>query len=97
MLEHLTVLQVRSTVGEMCRASSRFVYATTRFHPEPEALLDLTTDFEIDPTHITLLSKDFVRMLFVLEGFAAAPTSSSGWTGAARSACSSTSALPASG
>jgi len=69
VLEHLTVLQVRRTVAEMCRASSRFVYATTRFHPQPEALLDVTTDFETDPTHITLLAKDFVRMLFVLEGF----------------------------
>lgn len=69
VLEHLTVLQVRRTVGEMCRASSRFVYVTTRFHPQPGTLLELTTDFETDPTHITLLPKDFVRMLFVLEGF----------------------------
>lgn len=69
VLEHLTVLQVRRCVAEMCRASSRFVYATTRFHPAPDTLLDLTTDFETDPTHLTLLAKDFVRVLFVLEGF----------------------------
>lgn len=69
VLEHLTVLQVRRTVAEMCRASSRFVYVTTRFHPRPGALLDLATDFETDPTHITLLAKDFVRTLFILEGF----------------------------
>lgn len=69
VLEHLTVLQVRQTVAEMCRASSRFVYVTTRFHPQPADLLDVTTDFETDPTHISLLAKDLVRTLFVLEGF----------------------------
>jgi 2-polyprenyl-3-methyl-5-hydroxy-6-metoxy-1,4-benzoquinol methylase len=70
VLEHLTVLQVRRTVAEMCRVSSRYVYATTRFHPEPTGILDVTTDFETDPTHITLLTKSFLRTLFVLEGFA---------------------------
>lgn len=69
VLEHLTVLQVRRTVAQLCRASSRFVYVTTRFHPAPESLLDFTTDFETDPTHVTLLAKDFLRCLFVLEGF----------------------------
>jgi SAM-dependent methyltransferase len=69
VLEHLTVLQIRRTVEQLCRASSRFVYVTTRFHPSPESLLDLTTDFETDPTHVTLLAKDFLRCLFVLEGF----------------------------
>jgi 2-polyprenyl-3-methyl-5-hydroxy-6-metoxy-1,4-benzoquinol methylase len=69
VLEHLTVLQVRRTVEQLCRASSRFVYLTTRFHPAPESLLDFTTDFETDPTHVTLLAKDFLRCLFVLEGF----------------------------
>ncbi len=69
VLEHLTILQVRRTVAELCRASSRLVYTTTRFHPDPADLLDVTDDFETDPTHITLLAKDFVRCLFVLEGF----------------------------
>jgi SAM-dependent methyltransferase len=69
VLEHLTILQVRRTIEQLCRASSRFVYATTRFHPDPAGLLDVTTDLETDPTHITLLAKDFVRCLFVLEGF----------------------------
>jgi 2-polyprenyl-3-methyl-5-hydroxy-6-metoxy-1,4-benzoquinol methylase len=73
VFEHLTVLQVRRTVAELCRASSRFVYATTRFHPRPSGLLDLTTDFETDPTHITLLAKPFLRTLFVLEGFRSRP------------------------
>jgi len=69
VMEHLTVLQVRQTVAQICRASSRFAYVTTRFHPNPASLLDFTTQFEVDPTHITLLAKDFLRCLFVLEGF----------------------------
>lgn len=73
VFEHLTVLQVRRTVEQCCRASSRFVYTTTRFHPDPAHLLDFTTQFDVDPTHITLLSKDFLRCLFVLEGFRRRP------------------------
>jgi 2-polyprenyl-3-methyl-5-hydroxy-6-metoxy-1,4-benzoquinol methylase len=69
VLEHLTVLQVRRTVEQLCRASSRFVYATTRFHSDPASFLDVTTDYETDPTHVSLLTKDFMRCLFVLEGF----------------------------
>jgi ubiquinone/menaquinone biosynthesis C-methylase UbiE len=69
VLEHLTVLQVRRTVAELCRVSSRYVYVTTRFHPDPSSLLDVTTDFDTDPTHITLMTKDLLRTLFVLEGF----------------------------
>jgi SAM-dependent methyltransferase len=69
VLEHMTVLQVRETVRQICRASSRYVYVTTRFHPDPATLLDFTTQFDVDPSHITLLAKDFVRVLFVLEGF----------------------------
>ena len=73
VLEHLTVLQVRRTVAQICRASSRFVYVTTRFHPDPGTLLDFTTQFDVDPSHITLLSKDMLRLLFVLEGFQRRP------------------------
>lgn len=69
VMEHLTVLQVRQTVAAICRASSKHVYLTTRFHPEPRDLLDFTTQFEVDPSHITLLNKDFLRLMFVLEGF----------------------------
>ena len=73
VLEHLTILQVRRTIEQLCLAGSRFVYATTRFHPDPAGLLDVTTDLETDPTHISLLTKDFVRCLFVLEGFRRRP------------------------
>lgn len=69
VIEHLTILQARRLVANMCRISSCFVYVTTRFHPSPAGLLDVTTQFEVDPTHITLMNKDFLRLLLVLEGF----------------------------
>jgi SAM-dependent methyltransferase len=68
VMEHLTVFQVRRTVANIVRMTSRFIYVTTRFHPSPLGLLDFTTQFDVDPTHITLLNKDFLRLLFVLEG-----------------------------
>jgi cytidyltransferase-like protein len=69
VFEHLTVLQVREAVRNICRVSSRFAYVTTRFHPDPHTLLDVTTQFDVDPSHITLLNKDLLRLFFVLEGF----------------------------
>ena len=69
VFEHLTVLQVREAVRNICRVSSRFAYVTTRFHPDPPTLLDVTTQFDVDPSHITLMNKDLLRLLFVLEGF----------------------------
>ena len=69
VFEHLTVLQVREAVRNICRMTSRFAYATTRFHPNPSTLLDVTTQFDVDPSHITLLNKDLLRLFFVLEGF----------------------------
>jgi SAM-dependent methyltransferase len=73
VLEHLTVFQVRKTVENIVRMTSRFVYCTTRFHPAPASLVDFTTQFDVDPTHITLLNKDFLRVLFVLEGCRSRP------------------------
>lgn len=69
VIEHLTVVQVQKTVEQICRASKHLVYVTTRFHPAPASLLDFTTQFDVDPTHITLLNKEFLRVLFVLQGF----------------------------
>ena len=69
VMEHLTVLQVARCVEQVCRASSRYVYVTTRFHDDPDGLLSFTTQFDVDPSHITLLNKEFLRCLFVLEGF----------------------------
>jgi len=68
VLEHLTVLKVKQAVANMVRLTSRYIYVTTRFHPSPSSLLDFTTQFEVDPTHITLLNKDMLRLMFVLEG-----------------------------
>ena len=73
VLEHLTVLQVRQAVANMVRMTSKFVYVTTRFHPNPASLLDFTTQFDVDPTHITLLNKDMLRLMFVLEGCRSRP------------------------
>lgn len=73
VLEHLTVLEVRKAVAEMCRVSSRYIYLTTRYHPAPASLLDVTNEFHVDPTHITCLNKDFMRVLFVLEGCRSRP------------------------
>jgi SAM-dependent methyltransferase len=73
VLEHLTVLQVKQAVTNMARLTSRYVYVTTRFHPSPTSLLDFTTQFDVDPTHITLLNKDMLRLMFVLEGCRSRP------------------------
>ena len=73
VLEHLTVLQVKHAVANMVRMTSRYIYLTTRFHPNPENLLDFTTQFEVDPSHITLLNKDMLRLMFVLEGCRSRP------------------------
>jgi 2-polyprenyl-3-methyl-5-hydroxy-6-metoxy-1,4-benzoquinol methylase len=35
VLEHLTVLQVRQAVVNMVRMTSKYIYVTTRFHPQP--------------------------------------------------------------
>ena len=73
VLEHLTVLQVKQAVSNMVRLTSRFIYVTTRFHPSPSSLLDFTTQFDVDPSHITLLNKDMLRLMFVLEGCRSRP------------------------
>jgi SAM-dependent methyltransferase len=73
VLEHLTVLQVRRAVANMVRLTSRFVYVTTRFHPNPASLLDFNTSDDLDPSHITLLNKDMLRLMFVLEGCRSRP------------------------
>lgn len=69
VLEHLTVLQIHQAVGHLCALSKQFVYVTTRFAHAPASLLDFETSDDLDPTHITMLNQDFLRVLFVLEGF----------------------------
>jgi hypothetical protein len=73
VLEHLTVLEVKQAVANMVRMTSRFVYVTTRFHPSPADLLDFNQQDDLDPTHITLLNKDLLRLMFLLEGCRSRP------------------------
>jgi len=73
VLEHMSVLEVRQTVRNLCQMSSRYIYVTTRYHQNPSGLLSVTDEPEVDPTHITLLTKDFLRVLFILEGFRSRP------------------------
>ena len=73
VLEHLTVLEVTRAVANMVRLSSRFIYVTTRFHPNPADLLDFNQKDDLDPSHITLLNKDMLRLMFVLEGCRSRP------------------------
>jgi SAM-dependent methyltransferase len=68
VLEHLTLRQIRQAVTNLCHSSLTFVYVTTRFSSEHD-LLRVETHDDLDPTHITLPSKDLIRVLFVLEGF----------------------------
>ena len=69
VLEHLTIQQIRRAVTNLCRLAAKYVYGTTRFHPAPTHILDVATHDDLDPTHITLATKPFLKMLFALEGF----------------------------
>ena len=69
VLEHLTVRQIKQAVWRLCQFTTKFVYVTTRFAKDPKSLLDVDTSDDLDPTHITMLNQDFLRVLFVLEGF----------------------------
>ncbi len=73
VIEHLTVLEVKRAVANMVRMTSRFVYVTTRYHPSPVNLLDFNQQDDLDPTHITLLNKDLLRLMFILEGCRSRP------------------------
>jgi SAM-dependent methyltransferase len=73
VLEHLTVLEVKKAVANMARMTSRFIYVTTRFHPSPSTLLDFNQQDDLDPSHITMLNKDLLRLMFVLEGCRSRP------------------------
>lgn len=69
VLEHLTITEIRIAVSNLCRMAHKFVYVTTRFANAPQHLLDVDTSDDLDPTHITLLNQNLLRLLFVLEGF----------------------------
>lgn len=69
VVEHLTIRQIRQAVTNLCLLSSKVVYVTTRFAQHPTHLLDVDSADDLDPTHITLLNQNLLRVLFVLEGF----------------------------
>ncbi len=73
LIEHLTLLETRQVIHNMARMSSRYIYVTTRFHPAPTSILDVTDERDVDPTHITLMTKDLLRVLLTLEGFKSRP------------------------
>ncbi len=73
VIEHLTVLEVKKAVANMVRMTSKLIYVTTRYHPAPADLLDFNQSDNLDPTHITLLNKDLLRLMFLLEGCKSRP------------------------
>jgi 2-polyprenyl-3-methyl-5-hydroxy-6-metoxy-1,4-benzoquinol methylase len=73
VIEHLTVFEVKKAVANMVRMTSKFIYVTTRYHPNPADLLDFNQKDDLDPTHITLLNKDLLRLMFILEGCRSRP------------------------
>ena len=73
VFEHLTLLQVRVAVANICRTSSRYAYITTRFNRDSAHLFSVQTKDNLDPTHITRMNKDLLRLMFVLEGFRCRP------------------------
>lgn len=77
VLEHVPLAggAFLDTVRRIVRCSTRFVYVTTRFARQTRHLLDHDLADNLDPTHITLLTKPFVRTLFVLQGCKSRPRS----------------------
>jgi cytidyltransferase-like protein len=68
VLEHLTVQQAAALVADLFRLARKAVYITTRFHPAPRSVFDVTDERDVDPTHQTLMTQTFLRALCVLNG-----------------------------
>lgn len=73
VLEHLMITSLCRVVADLIRLSSRLVYVTTRFCADPDHLLDVDEGDDLDPTHITMLTKPFLRTLFLLHGCTSRP------------------------
>lgn len=69
VLEHVALRDYLTVLRRLCRVSDRWIYVTTRFHPDPDNMLSVATSDDLDPTHITMLNQDLLRALFVLHGF----------------------------
>jgi 2-polyprenyl-3-methyl-5-hydroxy-6-metoxy-1,4-benzoquinol methylase len=68
VLEHLPVREVGPFLHHLFRVARERVYLTTRFTASPAHPFDLTTEFDADPSHITLLPQPFIRALCVTMG-----------------------------
>ena len=66
VLEHVPITEIAVMVADLFRVARRFCYITTRF--SNGSVFDAATDFETDPTHISLLTQPFLRALCVLNG-----------------------------
>jgi 2-polyprenyl-3-methyl-5-hydroxy-6-metoxy-1,4-benzoquinol methylase len=66
VVEHMPVRDVFNIISKMCSISSKYVYLTTRFNNSSKSILDVTTEYEVDPTHITIMDIYLVRLFFVL-------------------------------
>lgn len=66
VLEHLPVLKIQKAVENLCRLTTKYVYVTTRF--SKEGFFRVGTELDVDPTHISCLDQDMLRLMFVLQG-----------------------------
>lgn len=73
VLEHVPLRELLRTIAGLVRRSSRYLYVTTRFHQSPDHLLDVADHDDLDPTHITMLTRPFLRALFLLHGCRSRP------------------------
>ena len=73
VLEHLPLLGLRRAIFNLARLTWRYVYVTTRFAQSPAHVLSVETHDDLDPSHISMLTKPFVRALFILEGCRSRP------------------------
>ena len=73
VLEHVPVRFWLYTIRRLVGLSKCYIYITARFHPDPIHLLDARDHDDLDPTHISLLSKELLRTLFVLHGCKSRP------------------------
>jgi SAM-dependent methyltransferase len=73
VLEHVPLRELLPNVAGLVRRTNRFLYITTRFHQSPQHVLDVADHDDLDPTHITMLTKPLMRCLFLLHGCKSRP------------------------
>ncbi len=69
VLEHVPFYKYLTFVNNLCELTSKYIYVTTRFAKSPSSLFEIQTEFEADPTHITLPPIELLRMLIAMKGF----------------------------